>query len=236
MVEINWTLITYIIIGFFILAGFSRGWWKEAITTFFLGFFIFLLNTPQLAQWFIDMLNSGFSFIWQFLPSPLKSNLATFLEAALGLTSTERTIIIDASNGATWLVILLLFIGLSILITRFTLPNKPGLGKSYSSYVVTPIGGMLGGIIGGLNGFLIINLIREYLDGRSLPLNDNVAPELTKTGVSVQAVELPASIVFDSSLPWLIIGLGVVLLVLLINTRGFWGSKTPLGYVKRLPT
>ena len=34
--QINWMVLTYFVIGLFILNGFFRGWWKEAITLSFL--------------------------------------------------------------------------------------------------------------------------------------------------------------------------------------------------------
>ena len=48
-IEINWSAITYYVIGLFALSGFFRGWWKEAITAFFLGILVFLLRTPDVA-------------------------------------------------------------------------------------------------------------------------------------------------------------------------------------------
>ena len=44
-----------------------------------------------------------------------------------------------------------------------------GVSNGGYAYTVRPTGSILGGLLGGLNGFLIINLIREYLDGRNLP-------------------------------------------------------------------
>ena len=47
--EINFTVLTYFAIGLFALNGLFRGWWKEAISTFFLILLVFLLQQPGVA-------------------------------------------------------------------------------------------------------------------------------------------------------------------------------------------
>jgi hypothetical protein len=222
-VEINWTVVTYIIVGLFALSGFFKGWWKEAITTFFIGILIFFLAVPRAAEWFIDTINRIISFIWDIL-----------VQAEL---VTGQAIQLDGRSGGTWLVILLLFIGLAIFISRASLPNVVRGGGAYHTYIVTPLGGILGGLLGGLNGFLILNLARQYLEGSNLPGGGQPAIEIAMTGTSSVAIassgvdfrviDLPNFTIFNVFLPWVIIAFSILVLFLTWRYR-----KIPWGYVK----
>ena len=76
--EINWTVLTYFIIGLFILNGFFRGWWKEALTTAILVFFVFLLQQPGVAEGFINLINGFLNSVWQILPESFRNFLQDF--------------------------------------------------------------------------------------------------------------------------------------------------------------
>lgn len=224
-VEINWTVVTYIIVGLFALSGFFKGWWKEAITTLFIGILIFFLAVPSVAEWFIDTINRLIILVWDILS-----------QAEL---VTGQAIQLDASNGGTWLVILLLFIGLAIFISRASLPNVVREG-AYRTYIVTPIGSILGGLLGGLNGFLILNLARQYLEGSNLPGGGQPATEIAMTGtgpvamassgVDFRVIDLPNFTVFNAFLPWVMIAFVILVFFLTSIYR-----KTPWGYVKYTP-
>jgi hypothetical protein len=222
-VQINWTVVTYIIVGLFALSGFFKGWWKEAITTFFIAILLLFLAVPTLAGWFIDTVNYLITFTWGIL-------------ADAGIVAGPP-IQLDAGDGNTWLVILLLFIGLAIFISRAGLPNIITGGGVYKAYVVTPLGSVLGSLLGGLNGFLILNLARHYLEGTNLPGGDPPATEIAMTstgtvaiaspGVNIQFANLPNFTVFNVFLPWIIVAL--ILLVIFLTWKY---REIPWGYVK----
>ncbi|MCP4359818.1 MAG: hypothetical protein GY796_17560 [Chloroflexi bacterium] len=223
--EVNWTLAIYIIIAFFAISGFFKGWWKETIITFFLGVLIFLLNTPEITQWIVEQLNS------------FKMD---FLDPLFGFNPGSRETQIDGGSRNMWIIVLLVFVLLAALIGRSSLPNKRGRGKAFNTYPVTPLGGVLGGLLGALNGFLIINLFREYLDGRNLPTSNAPATEIAmagsgsigtvSSGVSIQAADVANFALLDNFLPWAVIGLGLLLLVaVLVSMRG---DRVPFGYIK----
>ena len=94
--EINWMFLTYLTIGFFAFNGFFRGWWKEAITIIILAFLILLLQQPEWAQAIIDGINQVILVGWQFI------------SGVTGLTLIGEVFQIDASEGGTWLMILIL--------------------------------------------------------------------------------------------------------------------------------
>ncbi len=225
--EINWTILTYFIIGLFALNGFFRGWWKEAITTVLLAILVFFLQQPGVAETFIEALNSLFRTIWDILPESLALMLADFFKNGLGLSvAANGAIQFNPADGATWFTLLIVFVLVAILIGRFTLPNYSAGG----GYAVRPLGSILGGLIGGLNGLIIINLVRAYFSGRGLPSGGTLPTEISQTtsqsgvtvispDVAVTATDLPTSTIFDSFLPWVIIGLGVLLFLALLRNR-----------------
>jgi hypothetical protein len=245
MVGINWTVLTLLVIGLFALAGLFKGWWKEAITTIFLGILVFFLQVPDVAQIFIDLINLIISTIWRILPD----FVLDFLETVLGIGATGAPPQIDAGSAQTWLIVLIVFIGLAILIGRLSLPGSGRRADTYSSYVVTFGGSLFGALLGALNGWLIIGLIRTYLDGRSLPGGGEMAATSMATPPSdqvvIQAVDVPHTTILDSFLPWLFVGIGLVVLLAAIRSRvtvkekkGFRKVvyKSPVGYEKAKTT
>lgn len=244
--EINWTVLTYVVVGLFILNGFFRGWWKEAISTVFLVILVFFLQQPGVAQSFTDIFNSILNAIWGILPSGLVEFLRSIFENVLGIrTAANGAIQADPGNGTTWLIFLILFMAVASLIGRSSLPQGAGRG-----FTVRPIGSILGGLVGGLNGLIIINLVREYLDGRNLPGSSGTLPtEITmageggarvaSSGIAVQATQVPDFTILDSFLPWIIIIGGLLIFwAALINRIGISSKdgfrkvdyRQPFGY------
>ncbi len=221
-VEINWTLVAYLVVGIFALSGFFKGWWKEAVTTFFLGILIFFLAVPDAAKWFINTINDAIRFTWEQLS---KLDIATLDNYFFQL---------DPSSGQTWLVILLLFIGLAIFISRAGLSSVPQERDVYTAYLLTLPGSVLGTILGGLNGFLIITLVKHYLEGTNLPGSGQLPTEIAmasggvitaaSSGVNIQITGLPGFALFNFLLPWLIIAFGILILL--------WWGWPPAGYVQ----
>ena len=204
---IDWTTMTYVIVGIFALVGFFSGWWKEAIIAFFLGVLVFLLQNPDLAESVINVLNDISATIWRFLPGSLKGILGGPIQ-------------LDPTSANTWLLILVVGLVLFTLFARVGLP---------ASYNVRLLGRLTGAALGGINGLIIANLVREYLDGRSLP--GSAAPaataEITLAGTSsagpaateaaVAVVNMPSATILDSAAPWIITGLAVLLVVAAIG-------------------
>ncbi len=242
MVEINWTVIVVLLILLFALMGYFKGWWKEAITTAFLTCLVLLSQTPMLAQFFIDAINFVIALLWRLLSSSSLINFRDSLALSLGL-ETGVTPQLDAGDGYTWIVILILFLALAILIGRYSLPGWSRSEMPYHGYIVTPRGAAWGGLLGALNGWLIISLIRVYLDGSKLPGGGTSAAALTPGGVAVRATDVPLSGIEDSFLPWFFGGLAIFILITAFNTRvaflkdkdGFRKVevKPPLGYVRQ---
>ena len=218
--EINWTILSYLVIIFFAVSGFSKGWWKEAVITVILAFFLFLLQNPNLAQTLIDSFNNLVSTIWSFIPTEITPVVNTGLSTVFAVqTGGSQAWQADASSPGTWITLLAVTVGLAMLFTRFGF-----------NYTPTGFGSLLGGLMGALNGFLIASLVREYLDGRALP-GQEVAytSQLTLVGgssfgpasenLTIQMSDLPQFTILDNILPYLIIGIGLLFLVAVLRSR-----------------
>ncbi len=251
--EINWVVLTYGFIALFALSGFFKGWWKEAIITCFLAVLVLFLLIPDFAQTFIDLLNFIFATIAGFLPDSVNTSISNFLETYLGVETINGAIQLDATNGGTWIVFLLLFLGAAIFIGRSGLPSWHRQNFPYSDYTVTPGGGLSGGLIGALNGLLIVSLVSQYLSGHNLPQSSSLAMEIAginaqtvgaaSSNMSLQAAEMPNFTILDSYLPWMLVGFSVLLILAVMKSRinilkdkkeGYRKVeyKAPLGYVK----
>lgn len=216
--EINWMIVTYVVIGYFAISGFSRGWWKEAVTTIILAVLIFFLQNPDWAGGFIDLLNGLIATVWSIIPDSITPTLSNGIEAAFAVRTDGGPFQFDATTPGTWLTILALVVGGAILFSRTTLGHEPTL-----------LGKVMGAFIGAINGFLVISLVREYLDGRALPGQTVSTAQITVVGgssfgppasdVSIQAVGLPNVTILDSMIPWVAIGVGLLFLFSVFRTR-----------------
>jgi len=218
--QVNWMVISCFLVVFMIISGFSRGWWKEAITSIALAFFIFFLQNPDWAEIFIGFINSVTSTVWGYLPSSLITLINDLIEPLFQFTISSNTFQFDANSPGSWLTLLIVVVGASILLSRASLGFQP-----------TALGKFTGAFLGGENGFLILNLVREYLDGRALPGQQQTASSAAVTVVgsntysppaqnlAIQFNNLPDYTILDSVIPWVLIGAGVVLLVVVLKTR-----------------
>ncbi len=221
--EINWTVLAYIFIGLFALSGFFKGWWKESITTYFLLFLVLLLYFPPLARFFIATLNFIFALIARILPTSLTIILSDWLEAGLGVRTVDGAIQLDPTNGGTWLVILIIFVGLGTLLGRVLLPsnNREGLKPVYRPGLLASF---LGALIGAFNGFLIVSLIGAYL-------GPGLSPDTLTSVGTLQAVAVPSFTLTASLIPWVFILLSVLVLIVALGSRVTF-KKDKEGYIK----
>jgi hypothetical protein len=242
--QVDWTVITIVVITFAAINGLFKGWWREAITTLMLAGLLFLLQQPELANQIVTLLNRGLNAL---------AGLYNRLLGSVMPLSTE-TIQLGADDPLTWFVILFVTLGTASLLGRLLLPGGRSSGGMYA---VQPIGHVLGFALGAFNGYLVLSLAREYLDGRALPGNaaqtataatgdftvvtSNTFGEAAKS-VAVQAVNLPDVTIMDSIIPWLVVAFGAFILMAMFKTRVVFDSnpdegrkvtsRSPYGYKK----
>jgi hypothetical protein len=236
MAEINWTILTYIVVGLFAIAGFSRGWWKEAVTTVTLVIFVILLQNPTIAQMVVDLINGAIAFIWDLLPESIQSTISSFLETIFGVETNGGPLQLDPGSPGNWLMYLLLFLVITFFVSRILLPHERR-GPQGVAYRVTPIGAILGALLGGLNGFIILNLVQEYLFARNLPGlrlptevafaegGGGAAVARASSGLAIRAAQTPGFSLFDGVLPWILIIFGGILFFSLFRSRVGLQSK-----------
>lgn len=223
--EINWTLLSYIVIAIFTIVGFYRGWWREAIIFIFLAVLIFFLLNPDIAQWIILQINDVIDFIWGLIPASFRSIVSTNVDAAFAVETGGGAPQIDPTGGATWIVILMLFLITAILIGRGFLAAS--MARTGTRYAPTCLGSIFGGVLGALNGLIVLNLVREYLDGRNLP-GGALPAEISQAGsnfgvtasnFAIRISDIPQFTILDSFIPWIFIGAGGLLLLILLRNR-----------------
>jgi hypothetical protein len=215
---INWPLVACFTIGFFAISGLFRGWWKEAVTTIVLGFFILLLLNPDWADAFINVINQLIATVWSLIPDGIIVAFNNLFETLFGTSLGTGPVQLDASSAQTWLMILGLSVGFSILLGRAGLGENPSI-----------LGRFIGAIVGAVNGFLVLSLTREYLDGRALPgreapvseipviTSNTYGPAATQLGVTI--TNLPLSTILDSVVPWIVVGIGLLFFFSILKSR-----------------
>jgi hypothetical protein len=205
VVEIDFTVLSYIIIGLFALVGFFRGWWKEGITTVLLVLLVVMLTQPTVVDVVIENINNLLKLIAAFIQA---RSLDT--QAMAAAQTAESPISLDPSNRNIYIMALILLVILSYLL------GKLGLG----GYQVAPLGAIMGGVLGAVNGFIISSLVKEYLLGRILPGETFTAAAAAPTdAVSLQVKGLSGPALGSGVLFWVILLIGLLVLIFLISTR-----------------
>jgi hypothetical protein len=221
VVEIDYTVLGYIIIGLFALVGFFRGWWKEGITTVLLVVLVVMLTQPAVVDVVIENVNKLLEFIVAIIKA---RGLDT--EAVAAAQAAEPVVALESSNRNIYIVALIILIILSYFV------GKIGLG----GYAVTPLGAIMGGVLGAINGFIISSLVREYLLGRIIPGETfTAAAAAPPDTVSLQVKGLEGPALGSGVIFWIILLIGLIVLVFLISTRfqlagGMLQGRAPAGH------
>ena len=212
--EVNWTLLSLLFIVYMAISGFSKGWWKGAITTAGLTGLVFLLQNPDWAEQLIIAANEVLATVWRLVPQSLISAAGAVFPTSGDGGAPQ----LNPTSPGVWVLILIVVLALTSLIGRVSFGNPP-----------TMIGRLLGSIVGAVNGLLVLSLVREYLDGRALPGSDPISTEIIVTGsnsfapatqeVAIRATGLPPFTIMDSAVPWIAIGLGAIFFFSVLKTR-----------------
>jgi hypothetical protein len=218
IITLDWETLVIIVAGLFALAGFLRGWWREGITTIFLVLLTVFLTSPELAGNIIDFVNGIIQAVWNILVGLLE---------ALGITQPTATatatppFVIDPNDRTVFIIILIVLVVLSYFTSKITLGGK----------TITVGARILGGILGAINGFLAVNLIKEYIVGRFFPETGLTAQTAAPDQLSVAVTGVPPESLFANTSLLLIIFFGVIILLLILGSRVTRkGARVPWGY------
>jgi len=218
IITIDWETLMLIIVGLFALGGFLRGWWREGVTTVFLVLLAIFLTSPELAGSIIDFINGVIEIAW---------NILSGLLVSLGLVQSAAStppIVLDPNDSTLFIIILIIIVIVSYFTSRSTLSERK----------ITLGGRIFGGILGAINGFIVVNLVKEFIVGRFFPETGLTAQSAAPDQLSVAITGVPPETVFTDTSRLLVVGFGVVILALVLANRltakgkrrdpwGYWG-------------
>jgi hypothetical protein len=207
LINIPYETLTIIIVALFALSGFLRGWWREGITSIFLILLTVFLTQPELAGSIIEFLNGVINTAWNFLRGLLET--LGLVEPAVGAAAVTPPIVLDPNDRTLFIIILIVMIVLSYFTSKITLGGR----------TITIGGRIFGGILGAINGFLALNLVKEYIVGRFFPTTGLSAQSAAPSTLSVAITDVPPESVFTDTSQLLVIAIGVVILALLLANR-----------------
>jgi hypothetical protein len=214
LITLNWETLVIIVASLFALGGFLRGWWREGVTTIFLILLTIFLTSPELAGNIIDFINGVIEAAWSIF-----RNLFEALGLAQPTVGTAATspIVIDPSDRTVFIIILIIMVVLSYFTSKITLGGRTAT--------------LAGRILGAINGFLAVNLVKEYIVGRFFPETGLTAQTAAPDQLSISVTDVPPESVFSDTAQLLVIGLGIVILALILANRvSRTGTRNPWGY------
>lgn len=211
VLQVDFNVVFYMVVGIFALAGFMRGWWKEAITTGILVFLLILLTNPELASTIISRINE--------LLAQIRN--VEFVSAG----ATDSISDIDPAQNQIYIIVMVVLVIVSYFI-----------GNSLEgNFNITTGGRIFGAVLGMTNGFIILSLLKEYVLGRYLPEGSFAASATAPEQLSITVTNVPQTSITDGFAIWLLIFAGALILIYAITnkfsyTKGKFSTKPPLGY------
>jgi hypothetical protein len=224
LIQIDYQILTYMIIGTFGLVGFFRGWWKEAITTGLLTLLLLMLKVPAIATVIVGVMDRILDTVWDLIKSLRESS--DFAASAVEVGPPP-----DVDPQRYWIYVITLI----VLVIASYFIGKTGL----TQHGISAGARLLGAIFGFYNGFAAVSLVREFVIGRFLPgAPDFAATATPPSTLSVQVTNMPETSVADEPTVFFLIGIGLLLLVITIaagwsrdqmkiKRRAPWGYKAP---------
>jgi hypothetical protein len=203
-VQVDYQTLVIMVVAVFGLAGFLRGWWKEAITMGLLTFLLILLRKPDTAALVVGSIESAVTAIWDLLQSIVTASDVASSAVSVADTTTPA---MDPGNYSIYIIIMIVLIIASYFL------GKVGLSGSLSAGAR-----ILGALIGFYNGFVIVSLVMEYVIGRYLPGNEIAAASAPPDVVALEVTNLPAASIADEPLVYFLIGTGAIVFVVALMT------------------
>jgi len=199
VVQVDYNVLAYMIVGVFGLVGFFRGWWKEAITAGLLTLLLIMLTVPAMATVIVNALNTAVDTVWAFIQSIRQSSPAVASVAQVGAAP-------DVTPQHYWVYVFIL-VGLVVASYFF---GKIGLTQGLSAG-----SRLLGALVGFYNGFISVSLLREFVIGRYLPGASAAAASATPPSTaSVQIFNMPQTSLTDQPTVFILIAVGFLLFII----------------------
>jgi hypothetical protein len=207
MIQVDYNVVAYMIVGVFGLVGFFRGWWKEAVTAGLLTLLLVMLTVPDVATLIVNALNTAVDTVWSFIQS-LSQSVSQSSPAVASVAQVGSPPDVTPQNY--WVYV---FILVGLVIASYFL-GKVGLTQGLSAG-----SRLLGGIVGFYNGFISVSLLREFVIGRYLPGASAAAANATPPSTaSIQVFNLPQTSLTDRPTVFILIAVGFLLFVIALIT------------------
>jgi hypothetical protein len=213
-ITIDWSTLSIIVVALFAISGYLRGWWREAITTIFVVALAIFLTQPELARSIIDAINNFITLVWNALSGALPGTVST-------AAATEPPVVLNPENQSLYIIILIVIVLLSYFTSRITLGGR----------TISFGGRIFGGILGAVNGFIIVNLLKEFVVGGLVPGTGVSVQSAAPSTISVSVADVPPESVFTGIPLLLVVLFGLFAFGLVVANRlTRKGRRVPWGY------
>jgi hypothetical protein len=146
-VPIKYDEVLTLVLVIFGMVGMMRGWYREGLTSFFVAFLAILVWRPEIGNGIIDWINGFLRFVIGFFKAGLTFNTAKLSTATAGVSN-----VLEPTSYQLWIIITVVLIGISYAVGEATFDGP-----------TSALGRLLGGVLGAANGFVIFNLVKEFL-------------------------------------------------------------------------
>lgn len=210
--QIDYTLVTYIVIGIFALVGFMRGWWKEAVTTGLLTLLVLVVKRPEAAATVFDFIDKLVVTIWQAL-----QRLRETSDLVASALPAEEPPVIDGKRQSIYIIILIAAVVASYFFSKIGLTQTMSAGAR-----------LIGALLGAYNGYIVLNLLDWFMRGRLPGVGEVTAAGAPPSEVTLTVKNLPATSTLEQD--------GVVLLILAGGFLVFLVAlATSISFARRQP-
>jgi hypothetical protein len=213
-ITLDWSTLAIIVVVLFAISGYLRGWWREAITTIFVVALAIFLTQPDLARSIIDAINNIITVVWNAISGLLSG-------AGVAAAAAEPPVVLNPENQSLYVIILIVIVLLSYFTSRITLGGR----------TISFGGRIFGGILGAVNGYIIVNLFKEFVVGGLVPGTGVSVQSAAPSTLSVSVADVPPQSVFTGIPLLLVILLGLFAFgLVLANRLTRKGRRAPWGY------
>ncbi|MGC8880485.1 MAG: hypothetical protein ACP5R2_14815 [Anaerolineae bacterium] len=215
--QIDYTLVTYIVVGIFALVGFMRGWWKEAVTTGLLTLLILVVKRPEAAATVFDFIDKLVMTAWQALQRVRETS-----DLVASALPAEEPPVIDAKRQSIYIIILIVAVIASYFFSKIGLTQTMSAGAR-----------LIGALLGAYNGYIVLNLLDWFMRGRLPGAEEVAAAGAPPSEVTFTVKNLPATRTLEQDgIVLLILAGGFLVFLLALATSIKLGRQQPPLYRK----
>jgi hypothetical protein len=217
-VTLNWAELRWVAIGIFAVVGIVRGFRREVFTSSVLLLLNLMIVNPDAARKIVDSTNNLLKLVRVVvLENPISSSTSDLLRAY----SESQPVITDENSYRFFIIVLAAMLILSYAVG----------GRAIGTESFTPLNGLLGGLLGYINANLVLSLVKDYLLGDFLKLEQAITAQTASTTIpktlAVEVQNVPALPVLDGSASPMLLGVTIVI-ILLLAVSARVGLRLPL--------